>query len=83
MENERQRRKWVYSLAVILLEWGLLTAAALTYAYEIFQPNGILLIVGAVLVGFGAVVLWSEVLKDRWQPNPKSARYIRLALYHG
>jgi hypothetical protein len=58
-----------------------LSSAALAYAYEIFQPTGILLIVGAVLVGVGAVVLWSDVLKDRGQPNPKSARYIRLTSY--
>jgi len=48
MDKERSRRKWAYSLVVILLEWGFLSSVVLAYAYEIFHPNGILLIVGAV-----------------------------------
>jgi H+/Cl- antiporter ClcA len=80
MKQEMLIRKWAYSLVIILLEWGLLSSTALAYTYGQFQPIGILLIVGAIITGFGAVFLWTKVLRDRLQPNPRNARKIRLAL---
>ncbi|MCK4830470.1 hypothetical protein KA005_82900 [bacterium] len=81
MNRERQRRKWVFLALVILLEWGFLSSAALTYSYGKFQTIGIFIIVGSILLGLVAMVFWSEVLEKRWDPNAIIARRIRLALY--
>lgn len=83
MNDERIRRKWLYSSVVALIEWGLLTGAAVAATYDALSSSVVLMLVGAILLCLLAVTVWSAFLGREFRLKPQQSRRIRLSAYLG
>src|SRR3990172_10844450 len=78
MEHERKRRKWLLTSAVALLDWGLISAAAVAVTYDEVNTAAIPLAVAAVVVVLATLVAWSELLGGQWKLSATRLRRVRL-----
>jgi len=81
MEDERKRRKWLLTSAVALLDWGLISAAAVAVTYDEVNSAAIPLAVAAVVVVLATLVAWSELLGGQWKLSATRLRRVRLVSY--
>lgn len=79
--DERMRRKWLVVSAVSLLDWGLISGAALAVAYEEIYTAAIPLGVAAIVVVLAALVAWSSFLGSPWKLSAERLRRVRIASY--